>query len=613
MFKKFSTTFTLMAFVLTTSACTMSLDRFGEIISPSTGDDDQTPNVTVIKGKFPLGQPAFNLQHKSFLSAAPGNKFVSASLFEHQIYVATADGKILKSINLPAAAKWPDGEIVSLGVDSTGLIYIGLIERDGGGNPVREYIQKYNLDGVPQGIFKEFTQEGGTLPSAQDITFDSSDNVYLAMTYFYQIRKYNKTTGAQMAAYGAGTSGSADGEFWGNAKFTLDATGHVYVVDSWSDRLQKFLPNGSFDSKITWPTQILPVPPATVAYSNVGNLALLSDGNFLISQSDSNGYLFAFDPTGALLYITDGSAGATQFTSSPVVFAEAGNEVYVMNSNTTRVYNKFTGVLARKYDPTLSNALGVARDSQGNTYVSDMGGIKRFDTTGFNDLSFAAGAMMYDIDMDSQGIIYGANLLTGKIMKYNPDGTSAGEITPTGTAYFLDIVHDKDLDIDVIYQTDAANGLIRKLNTSGVELGTLGAGNIISPISVAATADGGVVVSDAANTGPGAPFRALVKINADNTVAWTILPGAAGNLATIFGIAEDTDGSILVADAGGNKVVRFSAAGAHMTTYGQAGAAAGDFTMPVDIILDAGRNFYVSEAGNSRVQKFNSAGVVQAE
>ncbi len=613
MFKQFSTTLTLLALVLTTSACTMSLDRFGEIVSPSTGGDDQTPTVTVIKGSFPLGQPAFNLKHKSFLSAAPGNKFVSASLFEHQIYVATADGKVLKSISLPAASKWPDGEITSLGVDSTGLIYVGLIERDSGGVAVREYIQKYNLDGVSQGVFKEFVQEGGTFPSAQDIAFDSSDNVYLALNYFYQIRKYNKTTGAQMAAYGAGTSGNADGEFWGNTKFTLDSSGNVYVVDTWSDRLQKFLPNGTYDSKVTWPTQILPVPPALVAASNVGKLALLSNGNFLISQSDSNGYLMSFDPTGALIYLTDGSAGATQFTSSAVVFAEAGTEVYVMNSNSTRVYNKTTGALARKYDPTLSTALGVARDSLGNTYVSDAGGIKRFDTTGFNDLSFAAGTMMYDIDIDSQGVIYGSNLLTGKIMKYNPDGTSAGEITPTGTAYFLDIIHDKALDIDVIYQTDAANGLIRKLTTAGVEVGTLGAGNIISPISVAATADGGVIVSDAANTGPGAPFRALVKINPDNSVAWTILPGAAGNITTIFGVAEDKDGSILAADAAGNKIVRFSADGAHLATYGQAGAAAGEFAMPVDIMIDVGSNFYVSEAGNSRVQKFNSSGVVQAE
>ncbi|WP_374027541.1 NHL repeat-containing protein [Bdellovibrio bacteriovorus] len=612
MLKKISTSLALLILALTTSACTMSLDRFGQLISPSIGDDDPSPAVSVIKGTFPLGQPAFNLQHKSFLSAAPGNKFVGASLFDHKIYVFTAEGKTLKSIDLPVAAKWPDGDILSLGVDSTGLVYVGLAERIAG-SVVREYILKYDLDGVSQGLFKEFTQENGMFPSAQDITFDASNNVYLGMNYFYQIRKYNRSTGAQMAAYGAGTSGSADGEFWGAPKFTLDSSGNVYAVDDWSDRIQKFLPTGGFDSKFTWPTQILPVAPAVVAYSNVKSLKLLSNGNFLISQSDSNGYLISFDPTGALLFITDGSAGATQFTSSPVVFAEAGNEVYVMNSSTTRVYNKITGALARKYDPTLSNALGLARDTLGNTYVSDMGGIKRFDTTGFSDLSFAAGTMMYDIDIDSQGIIYGSNLLTGKIMKYNPDGTSAGEITPTGTTYFLDIVYDKTLEADVIYQTDATNGVIRKLTTAGVEIGTIGAGQIISPISVAATSDGGVIVSDAQNTGPGAPFRALVKINPDNSVAWTILPGAAGNITTILGIAVDKDGSILAADAAGNKIVRFSADGAHMTTYGQAGAAAGEFTMPIDIMVDAGSNFYVSEAGNSRVQKFNSSGVVQAE
>ncbi|UXR64462.1 NHL repeat-containing protein [Bdellovibrio bacteriovorus] len=198
-------------------------------------------------------------------------------------------------------------------------------------------------------------------------------------------------------------------------------------------------------------------------------------------------------------------------------------------------------------------------------------------------------------------------------MKFNPDGTSAGEITTTGSTYFLDIVYDQDLQMDVIYQPDGTNGVIRKLNTSGVELGTLGTGHIISPISVAATADGGVVVSDASSSAPNAPFRALVKINADNSVAWTISQGALGNLAAVFGIAVDTDGSILVADAGGNKVVRFSATRTLLATYGQAGGALGELTMPVDIMVDVGRNFYVSEVGNSRVQKFNSDGVVQTE
>ncbi|WP_232469095.1 hypothetical protein [Bdellovibrio bacteriovorus] len=91
------------------------------------------------------------------------------------------------------------------------------------------------------------------------------------------------------------------------------------------------------------------------------------------------------------------------------------------------------------------------------------------------------------------------------------------------------------------------------------------------------------------------------------------LPSTEGNIGTIFGIAIDKDGSILTADAAGNKIVRFSADGAHLATYGQAGAAAGEFAMPIDIMVDAGSNFYVSEAGNSRVQKFNAAGVVQTE
>ncbi|UXR64463.1 hypothetical protein EZJ49_15450 [Bdellovibrio bacteriovorus] len=139
-------------------------------------------------------------------------------------------------------------------------------------------------------------------------------------------------------------------------------------------------------------------------------MKILSNGNFLISQSDNtNGFLVSFDSTGNLVYAIDGSVGATAFTASDVSFAEAGNDVYVMNSSSTRVYNKTTGALNHRYDPTLINALGIARDTLGNTYVSDTTAIKRFDTTGFFDLGFAGGVLMYDIDIDSNGIIYGYN------------------------------------------------------------------------------------------------------------------------------------------------------------------------------------------------------------
>lgn len=606
MLKKLSTFIALSALLFTTSACTMSLDRFGKIISPSTGDNDQTPTDTIIKGSFPLGQPAFNLQHKSFLSAAPDNKFVAASLFDHRVYVFSADGKTLKNITLPVASKWPNGEITSLGVDSTGLIYVALVERISG-TVVREYIQKYDLNGTSQGVFKEFAQEGGQFPSTQKIMFNSADEVYLGLTYFNQVRKYSKANATNhLAAYG--TYGTNPGEIHSLDAFTIDSGGNVFVIDSWTDRLQKYLANGSFDAagSFNWPTQVTPS-------NNVNDMTILSNGNFLVSQSGTNGFLVSFNNTGALSYAINGSVGATIFTTSEVAFAEAGNEVYVMNSGSTRVYNKATGLLARKYDPTLINALGIARDTLGNTYVSDTTGVKRFDSTGFKDLGFGGGALMYDIDMDSQGIIYGADFNTGKIRKFNPDGTSAGQITLTGTAYFLDIVYDKDLQADVIYQTDSTNGLIRKLTTSGFELGTLGAGNIISPISVAVTSDGGVVVSDKASAAPNAAFQALMKINADNSIAWSIPAGGAGNLTSVFGIAIDSDGSILVADALGSKVVRFSANGAFLATYGQAGANLGDLTSPVDIVIDSGRNFYVSELGNHRVQKFNAAGVVQTE
>ncbi|UXR64464.1 hypothetical protein EZJ49_15455 [Bdellovibrio bacteriovorus] len=249
----------LIPFLIFTSACTMSLDRFGQITSPSLGDDDQSPNVTVIKGSFPLGQPAFNLQYKSFLRSAPGNKFVAASPIEHKVYIFTSDGKLLKSINLPAASAWPNGEITTLGVDGTGLIYVGLVERSSG-VAVRDYITKYDLNGNPLGIFKEFAQESAQFPSPNSIVFDANNDVYIGLTYFNQVRKYSKANATNhVAAYGS--YGTNPGEIHSLDSFTIDSTGNVYVVGPGQldcknmQRMEPSMPQGPSPGRLKslWP------------------------------------------------------------------------------------------------------------------------------------------------------------------------------------------------------------------------------------------------------------------------------------------------------------------------------------------------------------------------
>ena len=74
------------------------------------------------------------------------------------------------------------------------------------------------------------------------------------------------------------------------------------------------------------------------------------------------------------------------------------------------------------------------------------------------------------------------------------------------------------------------------------------------------------------------------------------------------GLCVDSRDTILVADALNNRVLRFSADGKLLDSFGSAGAGEGQFNMPWGIGVDASDNVYVADWRNDRVQKLTPAG-----
>jgi DNA-binding beta-propeller fold protein YncE len=67
-------------------------------------------------------------------------------------------------------------------------------------------------------------------------------------------------------------------------------------------------------------------------------------------------------------------------------------------------------------------------------------------------------------------------------------------------------------------------------------------------------------------------------------------------------VAIDAHGNVFVADTGNNRIVKLSPEGVLLTTWGEKGAAAGQFDQPRWVTVDARGNVYVADFGNNRIQ-----------
>ncbi len=136
-----------------------------------------------------------------------------------------------------------------------------------------------------------------------------------------------------------------------------------------------------------------------------------------------------------------------------------------------------------------------------------------------------------------------------------------------------------------VYVADRGNHRVQKFNSSGVFERTWG--------------------SSVTNSSSGAPETCLAAA----TICFGGTPGTdPGEFSAPEAVAIDGAGNVFVSEFFGNRVQKFTPAGAPLAAWGSPGAAAGQFARPVGLAVNSSGEVYVADRDNNRVQRFSNTG-----
>ncbi|MDR2208970.1 MAG: hypothetical protein LBE22_08380 [Azoarcus sp.] len=454
------------------------------------------------------------------------------------------------------------------------------------------------------------------------IAIDVAGNLYVADYGNNRIRKV--TPAGEVSTFaGSGATviteeGFADGmgsaaQFNQPTNIAIDATGIIYVADTWNHRIRRITPEGyvstlagsheegfadgeSQAAKFRFPIDI--------AIDGAENLYVVDLGNRRIRKISKNGDVSTLAGSGEKGF-ADGAGSVAQFNDpSGIAIDKAGN-LFVTDSSNHRirkvtqegVVSTFAGDgekgfadgsegAARFYRPS-----GIAIDSADNLYVADINNnrIRKITPTG-NVSTFAGG---------EEGFADGSG---GAARFYRPSA----------------IATDK---ADNLYVADSRNHRVRKITPSGNVSTLAGSGTsgyaddkgasarFNAPSGVAIDATGNLYVADFGNN--------RIRKVALNVTRATVSTYRGGAYLWPEGIAADAAGNLYVADTGNHRIRKISPKGnvSTLAGSGEKGSADGkgeaaQFNEPVGIAVDAAGNLYVADSWNHRIRRITPEGEV---
>jgi DNA-binding beta-propeller fold protein YncE len=163
---------------------------------------------------------------------------------------------------------------------------------------------------------------------------------------------------------------------------------------------------------------------------------------------------------------------------------------------------------------------------------------------------------------------------------------------------------------------------ILKFDASGTLVTSFGAGLFHTPHGVDVDREGNIWVTDDAQGPAGAKGHQVFKFSPQGKVLLTLgKAGVPGDGPDTFNRPSDVlvapNGDVFVADGHGGpsnaRIVKFSAEGKFIKTWGKKGSAPGEFDTPHSLAMDSQGRLFVADLRNHRVQIFDQDGKYLAE
>jgi len=266
------------------------------------------------------------------------------------IYVADSANSSIRKISLSGVVTTLPGAHAQINspygvdADSAGNVYVA----NAGGNNIIKITSAgvvTTLAGSGTASNANGTGTGASFNSPGGVAVDSTGNVYVGDTGNNLIRKIT-SAGVVTTLAGSGAAGSLNGtglaaSFNAPNGLVLDSSGNVYVAERGGNLIRKISPTG-----------VVTTLAGTGTSGNANGTATVATFNFPTGVAlDSNGNVYVADNANNLI---------RKITSAGVVTTLAG-------SATSGSANGTGG------NASFSGPSGVAVDSKGNVYVSDLG------------------------------------------------------------------------------------------------------------------------------------------------------------------------------------------------------------------------------------------------
>ena len=485
----------------------------------------------------------------------------------------------MKHRNSLKPCAWGGRGLISL--SATAMLAIGVLSSAHG--------QTAHYVGIQSVLYQSQLYVGG-------VAVDSSNNVYISDSQANRVVKLT-ASGGGYSAPAVVVSGL------NNPKgVAVDSSGNVYVADSGNNRVIKVPYSGG---------QYGTAKLVDNQFGGVQFIAADSSGNVYISDPDNHRVLKD--------KLSNGSYTQTVLISNfsnPSGIAVNGS-VYVADRSRSLLDklpllgNGSYGTLTQVATPTSPN--GVAADASGNVYVADNSGqVYKETLSGTTYSSSTLFRMNVDeIAVDSAGNLYTDNTGTSQVQKLLPGATpNFGDVAVGGTSSAITaLVHfDSSNSVAVTTLTGGASGLDFECSYDGPNLQISPDDSVAFNLTFAPlfagtrngvlqlTLSGTTPVVSVPVTGTGTSPQAAFYPGAES------LPFAQAQLDP-EGLAVDYSGTIYIADAANNRILKEAYELGDYTVTG-----IGGLNQPSGIAVDAAGNLYIADTGNGRVLKETLSG-----